>query len=154
GTRLIYTPPANYTGFDSIRVTYDGAYTFSAGIDVNLEVAPHQGDGSGGDTGGDTTSNPPPSGGNTAPVLHNDSYTVGYFSQETKLDVLANDDFGSDYQGPKQITHISFTNLGSSVLSQDGQSIYFTPNYNVPGVDTFPYTVDGQYTATVTITVG
>ena len=70
------------------------------------------------------------------------------------IDVLANDFGANIYVGPKQITSISETEAGGSViLSDDGCSILYTSPDGFVGQDSFTYAVDDKFTASVTVEV-
>jgi len=68
---------------------------------------------------------------------------------EKELHVLTNDHFGMRYPGPGTITSVGETaNGGRAEISASGNSIRFTPAEG--GTDSFSYTVDGKYEASVT----
>lgn len=74
------------------------------------------------------------------------------------LDVLANDPFWDGYDGPRKITHVIESQLGSTVeIAADGKSLVYTApddlRYGRVRHDAIHYVVDGQFEATVTIRV-
>ncbi len=83
------------------------------------------------------------------PIVANDYFTFGE-PRTIQLDVLKNDHFfDGGYPGPGVITATSDTSGGGSVtISEDGKSLRYSPGQ---GQDSFRYTVDGKYEATVNI---
>lgn len=71
------------------------------------------------------------------------------------LDVLVNDLFGADYSGAQQISSVpQFTEQGGGLtIGADGRTVVYQPGDDFMGTDSFEYTVDGRYKATVTIEV-
>jgi hypothetical protein len=63
------------------------------------------------------------------------------------LPVLANDHFGRGYPGPGVITDVSQPTGGGSVSIVGGQTLSYSPGST--GSDSFTYTVDGKYEASV-----
>ena len=65
------------------------------------------------------------------------------------LDVLSNDQFGSDYPGAGVITSVSDPSDGGTVaITSDGKALDYQPGSDH---ETFTYTVDDRFTETVTI---
>lgn len=90
---------------------------------------------------------------NEHPTATSDTYTVNQNSQANLLDVLAND---SDSDGGTlTITGVTVPSNGTTISTAG--LIWYTPNHNYIGTDTFQYTIqDGQGgfdTETVTIAV-
>jgi len=71
-----------------------------------------------------------------------------------KLDVLANDLVGGDYQGSLTITDVTAGVAGSQIsISDGGKAINYIPADGFTGTDVFEYTVDGMLKAEVTVEV-
>jgi len=86
--------------------------------------------------------------------LASDSYEILPDEKSRTLDVLANDPFGPDYGGLREISSVSETSLGAEVaVAEDGKSVIYTPNGDAYGKDTFVYIVDEIYPAQVTIEI-
>jgi len=83
-----------------------------------------------------------------------DTYEIPPDGDSRILDVLANDPFGTGYDGPGEITSVSETSIGGeATIADDGKSIVYTPPTEAYGEDAFVYIVDGIYPAKVTIDV-
>jgi len=133
GTRIFYTPDANFFGEDTFTYTItdndaDDPRTDTATVVVNVT---------------DTTDAPTANddGGSDNPLL------VRIGTSSIALDVLANDSSAPD--GPETLTIISVTNVsdGSSVqVSSDGLSILYTPTagLDVGDTTTFTYTIEDE----------
>ena len=78
---------------------------------------------------------------------------TGTTIEKTSLDVLANDHHGD---APAAITNVSNPSNGTATINKDKNRIFYVPNTNFMGTDTFTYTItdnDGDTsTGTVTIT--
>ena len=86
--------------------------------------------------------------------LSPDQYEILPTGEENVLDVLANDPFWANYDGPGKITAVSTTALGNELtIAGDGKSLLYTPASDAYGKDSFVYIVDGLYPAQVTINV-
>jgi len=96
--------------------------------------------------------------------LEPDDYTIPPDGVTHPLDVLANDPFWPNYEGPRQITAVSVGSAGGIVeIGPDGRTLLYTPadedgigwNENGRGgtEETFIYIVDAIYPARVTIDV-
>ncbi|WP_111978600.1 glycosyl hydrolase family 8 [Algibacillus agarilyticus] len=102
----------------------------------------------------DTVTTPvdPLPGGNNAPVANNDSATTDQDSSVTK-NVVAND---SDADGDV-LSITTYSQAGNGSVSQNGNSLVYSPNGGYTGTDSFTYKVtDGtaqSNTATVNVTV-
>jgi len=68
-----------------------------------------------------------------------------------RLNVLDDDHFHRGYSGPGRITSVSELSGGGTVTIDDGQNLLFTPGTSA--WNTFQYTVDGQYEASVTVSI-
>ena len=89
-----------------------------------------------------------------AVTLVDDLFDVHQNSLPDELDVLANDHFGSDYSGPRDITSVSYGSEGGSVaIADDGKSIRYAPPADFFGTETLLYVVDNQYTANVQVAI-
>jgi PKD repeat protein/serine/threonine protein phosphatase PrpC len=132
--RLVYTPPAAFTGTDTFTYTLAvGTCTDSATVTINVMAA------------------------NTAPVTTDEAYTTPF---NTSLVVAAPGVLGNDTDAEgNTLTSLIGTApaSGTVTLRTDGSFIY-TPNAGFTGTDTFTYHAsDGDLNstpdATVTITV-
>lgn len=86
--------------------------------------------------------------------LSDDLFDVHQNGLAEPLDVLANDRFGSDYAGPRQVTSVSYGSEGGSVaIAADRQSILYAPPADFAGIETFLYVVDNLYTAEVQVSI-
>ncbi len=87
----------------------------------------------------------------TRPVR--DDY-VGAFQDtpNNRLEVLANDFLGNGYTGARKITSVSATEQQARV-SIAGSALLYTPPEGFVGSDTFTYTIDNQFQATVRVSV-
>jgi hypothetical protein len=87
-------------------------------------------------------------------ALAADSFTVRENGPQIQLDVLANDVFGSEYQGPRLITSVSYGSQGGRIeVTADRRGVFYTPPADFSGVETFVYAVDGQHTAQVQLSI-
>src|SRR5687767_13548680 len=70
-------------------------------------------------------------------VLVDDAFSLQENGPQTQLDVLANDTFGSEYQGPQLITSVSFGSEGGRIeIAEGGQGILYTPPADFFGTET------------------
>ena len=128
-----YTPNANYNGSDSFTyAAFDGT-SFSAPQTVTLTINAVNDD----------------------PVAVDDSYSVDEDSTDNLLDVTLND---FDVDGDSLEIGTGTQPLNGAVTT-NGTQLFYTPDANFSGVDTFTYNVlDGNggtsNTVTVTVTVG
>ncbi|OHB65773.1 MAG: hypothetical protein A2V70_08955 [Planctomycetes bacterium RBG_13_63_9] len=97
----------------------------------------------------------------TSPLTF-DEYELPPDGEARVLDVLANDAFWSNYDGPREITSVSQTSLGSELaITDDGKSLIYTPPADAYGKDAadayskdaFVYVVDDLYSAQVKINI-
>ncbi|MEM9657819.1 MAG: Ig-like domain-containing protein, partial [Planctomycetota bacterium] len=88
------------------------------------------------------------------PLLAFDEYTIAPNGDERLLEVLANDPFWDDYEGPREITSVSVSSAGGIVeIDDDRQAIHYTPPDGAYGKDEFIYIVDELYPARVTVSI-
>jgi len=121
GKRILYAPPADFSGTETFLYVVDNQYTATVQVSVGAPLA-------------------------------FDEYTIPPDGNQRPLDVMANDAFWPDYDGPQQITSVSVSSAGGTVeIDQDRQSLRYTPPDGAFGQDGFIYIVDGIYPARVTI---
>lgn len=126
GTRVAYTPPANFSGTDTFTYTISDGHGGTATATATVNVSP--------------TSH--------GPVAVLDVPTVVEDSTSNTLSVLANDtDVDND---PLTISSVGAGNKGGTIsISADKKTLIYTPAANFNGVEEFTYTVtDGSATAT------
>ena len=86
--------------------------------------------------------------------LEFDDYEIPPDGVTRQLDVLANDPFWPDYEGPRRITSVSVGSAGGTVeIGSDAQTIQYTPPEGAYGRETFIYVVDDLYPAQVTVEI-
>ncbi len=125
GASLLYTPAANFIGTETFTYQANGKYTTTVSIDISRPGHDDFFPGAGGRIVAD--------------------------SRDNVLDVLAND---FQRSGSHTITNVGPADSGGTVtISSDGQRLIYTPKPGFIGNEQFFYTVDGQYTANVTINV-
>ncbi len=83
-----------------------------------------------------------------------DRFTFYQNGESQDLDLLANDEFGADYQGRQEITAVSFGSQGGRLrIADDRKSVLYRPPADFAGQESFAYFVDTQFSSTVTIDV-
>lgn len=83
-----------------------------------------------------------------------DGFDIPPDGQQRRLNVMDNDPFWPDYDGPRLITSISVTSAGGTVVIEQGrQSLLYTPPDGSFGKDEFIYIVDAIYPARVTVSI-
>ena len=148
GQGVLYSAPAGFEGTDTFEYIADGKH--KATVTVNV----------------------------TRPV-RGDSRTVYEDHVNNRLDVLLNDFMGNGYNGPGIITSVAEAPVsprfpivaadwgqpgdptppgetvqrGSMTIAPDGKWLVYTPAPGYTGVDVFSYTVDGDFEATVRVSV-
>jgi hypothetical protein len=132
-TGVTYTPNPDYFGPDSFSYTIsDGNGGFDTAT-VNVTVTPVNDD----------------------PVAMDDSATVNEDSTNNAIDVLANDDDGVD--SGETLTVIAVTDGANGTVTFTATGVFYTPNPDFFGPDSFTYTISdgngGTDTATVNVTV-
>jgi uncharacterized secreted protein with C-terminal beta-propeller domain len=125
GSQILYTPAANFIGSETFTYQANSRYTTSVTVDVSR---PGRDD-----------------------FFPNGGQTLVADSRSNVLDVLANDFYRA---GTHSITSVGTASAGGTVtISPDGQRLLYSPQPGFIGQEQFFYTVDGQYTATVTVNV-
>ncbi len=130
GAFVFYTPAPNYNGVDSFSYTIsDGGSTDSATVTLSI-----------------TAVNDPPS-------ANDDTTTVVEDSNNNPIMVLLND---NDIDGDS-LTVIGVTQPPHGSVTFSASTVFYTPQANFVGADSFSYTVNdghgGTDTAVVTVTV-
>ncbi|GAA4457732.1 Ig-like domain-containing protein [Novipirellula rosea] len=93
---------------------------------------------------------------NDPPTATDDSFDVDQGSTATPLDVLLNDLITPDTGETLKVTAVQGTTAkgGTVTISQNGQSVLYTPPANFTGSDSFTYTVsDGSLTDEATVSL-
>jgi hypothetical protein len=125
GAGLTYTPAANYCGPDSFTYTLNGGSTATVSVTVTCVDDP--------------------------PVAVNDSATVAENAAAQAVDVLAND---TDIDGgPKSVASKTNGAHGTVAIIGGGAALTYQPAAGYCGSDSFTYTLNGDSTATVSVTV-
>jgi hypothetical protein len=128
---VYYTPDPDYTGSDQFGYTISDGNGGSDSATVYVTVTP----------------------GNDPPTANDDTATVLEDSSNNLIDVLAND---IDLDGDN-LTVVSVTTPSSGSTSTDGSFVYYSPNPDYNGLDSFTYNISdgngGTDTATVTVTI-
>ncbi|MCA9199612.1 MAG: tandem-95 repeat protein, partial [Planctomycetales bacterium] len=129
GRSIMYQPAADAYGWDSLTYVVDNTYEASASFNIQRPVQ--------------------------------DDYTeIDYESSNQPISVLTND-YYYDHQTDRQIKIVqrvtdvqSETEHGGSItISANGQQVLYTPAPGFSGSDSFTYTADGRYPASVTVQV-
>ena len=134
GTRVSYTPAANFQGSETFTYSIsDGAGGVATGtVTVNVANA------------------------NDPPVAVNDTQRVGKNATAVRIEVLANDNSGVD---PAETLIVSAVTQGSNggtvAIGTGGSFVTYTPATDFLGTETFTYTIrdPGGLTSTATVTV-
>lgn len=135
---LVYTPPANFVGTDTITyIAQDstGLQSNEATVTINVTAV------------------------NDPPVAANDNFNVDEDSTNNILNVLDNDNGGpGETSDTLTVTAVGATNNGGTVsITNGGGSVTYTPAAGFFGTETFTYTMSDQGglsdTATVTVSV-
>jgi hypothetical protein len=128
GKSLLYQPKKGFFGFDQLSYTVDGTQVASISVYV---WRPFQ-----------------------------DAWSSVYqFTGDNILDPLQLDNGYrltqlAEYHGAKQITALgTLDHGGSAAISADGRHVLYTPAPDFHGQETFTYTVDGEFTATIGVSV-
>ncbi|MFM9116576.1 MAG: Ig-like domain-containing protein, partial [Planctomycetota bacterium] len=137
GTALLYSPPVNFIGTQTLTYTLSDGRGGTAVGTVTIQV-------------GDF---------NSQPVAVNDFYSLGQNSIANSLNVLVND---FDPDGTDLLTIVNNGQIltasgGIVVVAPDGASLIYTAPQPFLGIDTFTYQITdnrgGQSSATVTISI-
>jgi hypothetical protein len=136
---VLYTPDPDYHGPDSFTFTVTdddsagGDPLTSPAATIQIEVL--------------SVNDPVTAGDDTASVEED--------SQENEIDWQANDSTAPD--GGEVLSIVAFTEAAHGDVSTDGERLFYTPEVDFVGVDTFTYTVEdghgGSATATVSVQV-
>ena len=138
GANIRYTPAQNFLGTETFTYTLSdrttGGLTDTATVTLTVAEV------------------------NDPPVATNDTATVAEESDETTINVVANDTTGPDTGETISVTAVGTTSNGGTVsLAAGGQGVIYKPAANFQGVETFTYTLTdsrgGTATGTVTVTV-
>ncbi|WP_442511016.1 Ig-like domain-containing protein [Novipirellula sp. SH528] len=93
---------------------------------------------------------------NDPPTANDDSFNVDQGSSAAPLDVLLNDAIAPDTGETLRVSAVQGTTAqgGTVTISQNGQSVLYTPPANFTGSDSFTYTVsDGSLTDEATVSL-
>ena len=139
---LIYTPDAGFTGTDTLTYEISDGNGGVTSAEVDITVV------------GEEPVDPDPDPADTFEVLDDPFLLIS--PGEHIFDVLLNDT--PSIGGTLTITSVDLTGAdGLAVVSDDGTEIIYTPNFDLPGIDTFTYTVldsNGQAgTGTVSVSI-
>ena len=86
--------------------------------------------------------------------IQDDVFSARQNAPPVEFDVLANDEFTTDYDGAREISSVSFGSQGGRItISEDRQSIYYAPPADFSGKEQFSYFVDGRDFAEVSVSV-
>jgi Bacterial Ig domain len=125
GVSVSYTPASGFTGTETFEYVADGKHTAKVSVQV------------------------------TQPV-RDDSFVV-YHNFNNTLLVLKND-FSAENPVARTITSVSESTLGGDIRIQSNGSLLYTPpsdwSHDDYKQDTFTYTVNNQYTASVSVWLG
>lgn len=136
GSNLTYRPAANYFGEEHFTYTITNGTATDVGT-VTVQVHPI----------------------NDPPTAVNDTFTVDEDSQQSTLDVLANDSFAPDQDETLRVLSVGTASQGGTVtIAPNGTHLLYTPKAGASGQETFTYTITdrtgtGGLTSTATVTV-
>ncbi|MEM6253280.1 MAG: Ig-like domain-containing protein, partial [Cyanobacteria bacterium P01_D01_bin.156] len=119
GGTLVYTPASDFNGQETFTYTVQDALGATDTATVTVTVAPV----------------------NDTPLAVGDSYSVAQNSTDNALNVLVND-FDPDGDPLTIIDLTQPDNGGTVVVSQDGNSLIYTPAPGFTGTETFNYNVE------------
>ncbi len=128
GKSLLYTPPQDQRGFDSLFYVVDGRFEQWVSVDIQRPVV-------------------------------DDYDEIDINSQNHPLDVLSNDQYYSSLQRRyidvvDRVTAVGPSAQGGNVQIQpDGRGVAYSAPLGFAGTDTFTYTADNRFTATVTVNI-
>ena len=135
--QLVYTPKADFIGTDSFTYTIIDASGDKSVATVTIHVIEST-------TGGD----------NKVPEAKDDTVSIDK-NEAVTINVLDND-IDNEGNGIK-ITAITQASNGNVTINSDGKSVYYKPNTDYLGTDSFSYTITDasgdSSTATVNITI-
>jgi uncharacterized secreted protein with C-terminal beta-propeller domain len=129
GKSLLYQPKKGFFGSDQLTYTVDGTQVASVSVYVWRP-------------------------------FHDAWSSVHQFTGDNVLDPLQLDNNNyrltqlGEYHGAIKITALGTPNHGgTAAISADGRHVLYTPAPDFHGQETFTYTVDGEFTATMTVSV-
>ena len=86
--------------------------------------------------------------------IQDDAFSARQNAPPVEFNVLANDEFTTDYDGAREISSVSFGSQGGRItISEDRQSIHYAPPADFSGKEQFSYFVDGRDFAEVSVSV-
>lgn len=123
GRAIVYTPAADFSGSDQFRYEVDGQFAAEVRVFVRRLVL-------------------------------DDEFWLYQNEPARQIDVLTNDAFPTSYAGEQRITAVDDGDHGATVtIAGDGRGVLYAPARGFNGSDSFTYTVDGQFAATVFVRV-
>ncbi|HZN35961.1 MAG TPA: Ig-like domain-containing protein [Pirellulaceae bacterium] len=138
GANIRYTPALNFLGTETFTYTLSdrttGGLTSTASVTLTVGEV------------------------NDPPVATSDSATVAEDSNETTINVVANDGIGPDTGETISVTAVASASAGGTISVADGgQAVIYKPAADFQGTETFTYTLTdsrgGTATGVVTVTV-
>lgn len=136
GTRLSYTPAANFKGTETFTYTAQSQSGETQTGTITMTVSDV----------------------NDPPVATNDTFSAARNSTNNVLNVLANDTMGVDAGETLRVTAVGTGSKGGTItIGANGANIVYAPATGATGTETFTYTISdratGGLTATATVTV-
>lgn len=136
GAGILYTPKPNFFGFETLSYTISDGNGGTSTATVTILVVNV----------------------NDKPTAVADDFQVGKNAAAQSLNVLANDSSAPDVGESLSVITVTPPQFGVVTIAADGKSVFYKPNANFQGYDTFNYTISdgngGTSTAKVTIAVG
>ncbi|MDP1823041.1 MAG: Ig-like domain-containing protein [Archangium sp.] len=135
GTRITYTPQANFSGSDTFTYTLADGNGGTDTATVTVTVTPV----------------------NDSPTAVGDTLTVLQNAAPTAVGVLSNDSSAPDLGETLTVTAVSDPPNGNVAITPGGAAVTYAPDPGFTGTDSFAYTLSdgngGTATATVSVTV-